>query len=55
MPSPQYFAKSVIRRDPEVVFGPSDLLEAWSAKAKQPQTFKNIVVFGLAAAGGEAK
>ncbi len=33
------------QKDPEVVFWPSGILEAWGTKAKKPHIFKNILVF----------
>ncbi len=34
------------QRDPEVVFWPSDFLEAWGTEANTPHIFRTCVVFG---------
>ncbi len=45
----------VFQRDPEVVFGPSDLLEAWGIEAKKTHILRKRMVFSLAAEGGKAQ
>ncbi len=46
---------SISQRDPEVVFWPSDLLEAWGIKPQKHKFPRKSKLFGLAAFGDKGQ